>query len=116
MNDEKWNNLIDSLETKFGGLEKSVINKKELSFAGKEIITTVEQIIFDSPMGKMKIERTTRPAILDKKIHYSHTSNSRGNTEYIYSETEKSHQVKLYKKMPGENDWQEIETGKGFLF
>lgn len=117
MNNEKWLDLIDSLENKFGKIEKNKITRSEISFAGKEVITTIEQIEFSTPAGKMRVERITKPAVLDKKVHYSHTSSSRGNTEYIYSETEKSHQVKLYKKTSPGNEWQEIETGgKGILF
>jgi hypothetical protein len=111
MNDDKWNDLIDSLEAKFGKIERSITKKTDKSFSGQDIDTITEQVDFSSPMGNLRVMRVTRPKVLDKKVHYSHTSSSRGNTEYVYSEDEKSYQVKLFKKSEIGNEWNEIEVG-----
>ena len=42
----------------------------------------VEFIEFQSPQGKMKLERTTRPAVLDKKTVYSKTGGRAFKIEY----------------------------------
>ena len=71
----------------------------------------VEFIEFESPMGRMKMERTTSPAVLDKKTLYSKTAGRAGRIEYVYSETEFSHRLKAYKWSEGLGEWEEVKGG-----
>lgn len=112
MTDEKWLDLLENLSQKYK-LEKEneeIITKDDL---GNEMINQIERVIFESPVGKIKLERTTRPMILDKKVHYSHTAGTKGLVEYILSPDEKTHKLQAYRKVDG--DWDEIKTSsEGF--
>lgn len=113
MNDEQWGRLLDSLELKFE-LKKEKEDFKTEDDLGHVFNNQLEKIEFATPDGEFKIERTTRPLILDKKVHYGKSSSGQGKTEYIVSDTEKSHKVSLYKYEDG--DWIEIKPEGGIKF
>ena len=70
----------------------------------------IEYIIFNGPSGKIKLERTVKPAVLDKKGLGSKRIGSLTKVEYIYSDTDK---VDIFKAYKWENDgWVEIEAEK----
>lgn len=114
MTDEKWLDLLENLSQKFDITKENeeVISKDDI---GNEIISQIERVLFEGPLGNMKIERTTRPVILDKKVHYSHTAGTKGLVEYILSPDEKSQKVVIYKE--NNHDWEEIKINtEGFTF
>lgn len=113
MQDEKWENLLDNLEIKFGKLERKKQKSISTDDVGNEIKNEEEWVEIETPMGKMKVARITRPLITDKKVHYTHSGGSRGKIEYILSDTEKSHKVVLSKWDSLKSDWQEINVPAG---
>lgn len=115
MQDEQWENLLDNLEIKFGKLERKNKSFTQTDDVGHEIKNDEEWVEFDTPMGKMKLSRVTKPMILDKKFHYTHTSGGKGKVEYVLSDTEKSHRVTLYQWNDMNNEWQEVKTPNGEL-
>ncbi len=116
MQDEQWENLLDSLEIKFGKLNRKQQTTTRTDDVGHEIKSDEEWVEFETPMGRMKLSRVTRPMILDKKFHYTHTGGSKGKVEYILSDTEKSHKVTLYQWNHIENGWQEVKGPEGSAF
>ena len=109
MNDEKWFDIVDMVEEKLEVLDKT---RQEVPIGddidGAKALEIVETVIFEGLEGKMKIERTTRPAILDRKAIKSKRIGDRERVEYQYSDTEKVQSFKAYKW--GGNDWVEIEN------
>lgn len=71
--------------------------------------TDIEFIIFKGPLGRVKLEFTTKPLVLDKKTTYSRRIGSETNVEYVYSEDEKTHKLMAYKWDDFQNDWVEID-------
>jgi hypothetical protein len=59
MNDEKWLDVVEKIKERFEILDRE---KMDLDEGGTE-----EAIIFESPLGKMKIVRTIRPFYVDKR-------------------------------------------------
>ncbi len=115
MTDEKWEDLIFNIHQKFGiesqktedlPIEDDLGKKKEKGKA--------ETIIFNTDRGKMKLERITKPLILEKKVHYKKTRAQSGQVEYIFSDTEKTHKVNAYKWNDKEENWEEIDSGRAF--
>jgi len=104
MQDEKWQEILGKVKDNFEVLEE---DKEELDPGPGE----VEYIIFIGPLGKMKLERTSRPVVLDKKGIGSRRIGSQASVEYIYSETDKSHTFKAYKWGEEQDDWVEMEAG-----
>jgi len=107
MNDEKWQDIIGRVKDDFEVIEHET---KEL----EEGPGSVELIVFDGPIGKMKLTRTSRPLILDKKAIGSRRIGSQTTVEYVYSDTEKTHTFKAYKWEDDQGDWVEMEAGKSF--
>ena len=86
MVEEKWLDLLDNINEKFEILKKE----------------------------KEEMERTTKPMIIDKKVHYNRTSGTGGKVEYILSDTEKTSKVTAFKKDDFGN-WEEINLPGGNL-
>lgn len=111
MNDEKWFDIIENIESKFDVIDKTrqenPIGDDLEENKSKE---TIESIVFMGPFGKMKLERITRPVIIDKKAHYSKRAGDKARAEYTYSETEFSQTMKAYKWSGGDGEWVEIEA------
>jgi len=103
MTPEKWENLIDNIKDKFKVEEHK---NEHLDERGG---TDIEFIIFKGPLGRMKLEFTTKPLVLDKKTTYSRRIGSQTAIEYIYSEDEKTHKLMAYKWDDFQNDWVEID-------
>jgi hypothetical protein len=88
MNDEKWGEILDRVKEKFQVVDEG---KTELEQIPN---TTVEFIVFDSPMGRLRLEWITKPRVIDKKTFGGSKYGAGTGVEYIYSDTE---QTKLYK-------------------
>ncbi len=100
---EKWQNIIGMVKDQF-----------EVEDEGKGEIEdipngTVEFIIFQGPLGRMKLEYMTKPVVLDKKTIGSRRIGSETKVEYIYSEDEFSNTFSAYKWNDDVNDWVEME-------
>jgi Txe/YoeB family toxin of Txe-Axe toxin-antitoxin module len=110
MTNERWENLIEMIEANFKIDEK---RSEELDLGedanGKPVKGEIEIIEFQGPTGKIRLERITKPLVLEKKTQYSRRIGSQTKVSYIYSETEKVYQLKAYQWKDG--TWQEIETG-----
>jgi hypothetical protein len=99
MNDEKWYELVERIEDKL-----QVEEMREWEGPHR---AHIETLIFTGPAGRMKLERTSRPLVLDRKVRVSRRIGDVGEEEFIYSETEKSHRVCLYQ-WTGE-EWEEVD-------
>ena len=103
MTDDKWGELIDRIEGQFGILEQ-----------GKEPIQNVpnayrEFMIFDGLMGKMMLERMTKPKVLGEKSFGGSKYGTGSGVEKIYSDDEVVKTLKVYRDDDGE--WVEIDAG-----
>jgi hypothetical protein len=105
MNDEKWEELVTRIETKLKIVDRKVTTADE----GR---ARVESIIFVSPEGKMKLERTSKPLVVDKKVHYSKRIGSSPSVEYVFSPTEKVHRVQLFRWSDGAMEWEELKLDR----
>lgn len=107
MNDEKWERLVDNIDSKFGiesfkkeDVYRILDNGEKKKHGFKEVV------IFNGMKGKMKVERTSKPTLLDKKVYYS-GKKSDSRVEYIYSDAQFMHKVVGYKW--NGKDWEEID-------
>ncbi|MFA5270414.1 MAG: hypothetical protein WC400_02285 [Patescibacteria group bacterium] len=101
MKDEKWGEVLDRILTNF-----KVLSREQT----KEDVSEIETLIFEAPIGKIKLVRTVRPAVLDKKITGAHRrGKSSAQYEYIYSPDEKVSVLAAYREINGE--WEPIDSG-----
>ncbi|MFH1325999.1 MAG: hypothetical protein ABIH48_00840 [Candidatus Falkowbacteria bacterium] len=112
MTKEKWEDTKDLVKDQFEVEEegKEDIDPPQAAQAGgRKTVpnSTVEFIIFEGPLGRMKLEYITKPIVLDKKTIGSRRIGSDTTVEYIYSEDEFSNTFKAYKWE--DERWEEME-------
>lgn len=88
MTDEKWLQISAMIESKFTVEEHG---EEELSPGRSEFY------IFESPLGRLKLERITRPKLLDRKVHTSKRIGGASAEERVYSEDEEVKFMKAYR-------------------
>ncbi|MBU1148648.1 hypothetical protein KKI23_01015 [Patescibacteria group bacterium] len=100
MNAEKWGEILDLVKEKFGIIEQG---KEDLDPGEGEFL------IFNGPLGKMKVVREVKPLVIDKKVISSRRVGSFTTEEFIYSDTEKTEKMKAYKWDEDDQAWVEME-------
>lgn len=103
MNDDRWQEIKDMVKKNFGILENQVLDLPEEEGKG-----TKEELIFNGPMGKIKLEYYIKPLVLDKKTTYSKRIGSDTKVEYITSDTEKVRRMQAYKWDETADNWEKI--------
>lgn len=106
MRPEKWQEIVGNIKDNFK-VEES--GQEHLENEGG---ADIEYIVFNGPLGRLRLEFTSRPVILDKKTKYSRRLGARTVISYVYSSAEKSHKLKAYKWDEVLNDWLELEAKK----
>ena len=101
MTDEKWEVLVEQIRRKFKVSEHTTSEPDPRDRAVRELL------VFEGPAGPMKLERVTRPLVLDKKPIYSNRAGSGVNYEFIYHPTEKTHRETLFRWE--NNGWTEMD-------
>jgi len=104
-----WEDLIYQIEEKFG-----IKDRRDEDFifaetsAGEKIIGKKEVIEFNGPKGKMKLEKISRPKIIDKKVLHTKRIGGRVAVDYVYSNEEMVEQIKIYQWNFEISGWEEI--------
>ena len=111
MTDEKWQEVKGMIKDKF-----TVIEERTEPFSEDRGPGETELIIFLSPMGKVKLERTSQPLVLDKKTFGSKRIGSYTKVEYVYSDSEKVHKFRAYTWNEADQAWAEFSMEKGSFF
>lgn len=101
MTDEKWEEITSQIKEKFEILEEKTLPQG---------IGRVEYLVFKGPLGQMKVERTIKPKVIDKKVYASHRIGGRVREELVYSDSETIQTFKAYKWSEDNDDWVEIEA------
>jgi len=99
--DEKWEAMVGQIRRKFKVSEHEIGEPDPRDRGVREVV------VFEGPTGPMKLERVTRPLVLEKKPIYSHRSGSGTNYEFVYHPTEKTHRETLYRWE--NNGWTEMD-------
>lgn len=108
MTDERWEQFIETAKSTF---QNVVVNTEDLQDPSGEYAPGSADIVeFTMPgSGKYKVVRENKPVVLDKKMHYSHRQGDTARTEYILSDTELSHKVRVYKE-DDYGEWEEVRA------
>lgn len=107
MTEEKWKDIVSKIKDDFKVLENKTEDLENLP-------GQLEYIIFDGPVGKMKLEFITKPLVIDKRAIGSRRIGSQTKVEYIYSDSEKVHTFKAYKWDDAQAGWVQMEAGESF--
>jgi len=107
MTDEKWEEIKEMVNKNFELLSNEILELPKEQGNG-----TREELIFNGPMGRIKLEFIIKPLVLGKKTHYSKRMGTSAKVDYITSATEKVRTLLAYKwDEPAEN-WVAIETAQ----
>lgn len=106
MNDEKWSEIKDKIIEKFGNFEEESETEFLEDDLGNKIPQTIETLIFDSALGKVKLVRTSHPKILEQRPHY-HKGSGGARIEYIVSDEEKTYKFEVFKYQ--DNEWVKLD-------
>jgi len=103
----KWENLIFLAEEKFG-IDKKYKEDFEVSelSSGEKIMGQREIVEFESPLGRIKLEKNSRPKVIDKKVLHTKRIGGRVAVDFVYSDEEKVEELKIYRLK--NDEWAEI--------
>lgn len=104
MTKDRWQTILGQLKDNF-----------EVEETGEEHVddeggVTIEFVIFKGPLGRMRLEFVSKPAVLDKKTTYSKRIGSETKVDYIYSKDERAETMTAYKWDDGIEEWVEMEA------
>lgn len=100
MTNERWEEFVETAKQRFEDVELHTED-------GDEENVTIDVLTFSMSNQNFKVERENRPVVLDKKQFYSHRQGDTARTEYVLSDSEFSHKIKVYKENTY-GDWEEI--------
>lgn len=101
MNDERWQETVGRIKDTFTVIGESVDDLEDGS--GKR-----ESIEFESPLGRIKLERTTRRAIVGTRGLGSRRIGSSTKVTHTFSATDIHQYVKAYRWQ--NDDWIELDS------
>lgn len=98
MNSSKWENLIFLAEEKFG-IDKKYKEEFEVAelSTGEKIMGQRQIVEFQGPLGRIRLEKNSRPKIIDKKVLHTKRIGGRVVVDFVYSEEEKVENLKIYR-------------------
>jgi len=108
MNPDRWQNLVAEAKLRFQLLDEGEEELENMPGSRK-------YIVFESPMGRLRLEFVTKPIVLDKKVIHSKRIGSEAKVEYTYSDSEVSTRMHAYRWNETINDWEEIRDADVFL-
>lgn len=113
MTEDRWDETKAMVKKNFKVLEEKtepLCLKTGLTEDTKKEIGKKEVLIFTGPMGKIKLEYSIKPVVLEKKEHFSRRAGTSAQTEFILSDTEFTRRLDAYKWSEPDNDWLVVEV------
>ena len=108
MTDERWEQFVEDATSKFENVGVTAEPWEE--DRGGQVTSGINNVVEFTLPGvgdRYKVVRENKPAVLDKKQHYSHRQGDTARTEYVLSDTEMSHKMKVYKE-DDYGEWDEV--------
>jgi len=102
---EKWKDIVGKIKDSF------VVEDEGDEHFDERGGVDIEFIIFEGPLGRMRLEFVSKPVVIDKKTIYSNRIGSETKVDYIYSADERTTKLAAYKWNEDQDDWVEIEAG-----
>jgi len=110
MSPDKWEEVKLSIAKNFSvedrGTEDLLVETAEGTVKQGE----AEFVVFESPLGRTKLQLQKKPKLQSKEFHYSHRQGDSARVEYKFSEDEVVYTFKAYKWNDAMDDWKEIDS------
>ena len=115
MTDDKWEDTKANIDQAFG-LDDQYFEEDNIEDdIGNVLEGKKEVIIFTNTMGEIMLERTVRPFIEDKKMHYHKGTGGTAKIEFVISKTEFTRTLNAFLKDPDTGEWNKLETEDGIM-
>jgi hypothetical protein len=111
MTNEKWEQLVEMVQKNFNDVSLRTEPLMIETGGVAEAQGTQDILEFETPAGHFQLVRENRPAVLEKKMHYSHRAGDTAQTEYKLSDTEFTHKLRVYKEDEF-GEWEEVTLDK----
>lgn len=99
MNIDRWQEILETIKTSFEVEDSGTFSSEERGG------TETEFIVFNGPLGRLKLEFSTHPAILDTKITYKKRIGAEVHADHVYSSTDKVHHLEVWRWDVGSDEW-----------
>jgi len=104
MTEEKWKNILGHIKDNFK------IEDEGNEYMEDEGGVDIDYVVFQGPLGKIRLEYVSKPVILDKKTTFSKRIGSETDVQYVYSQDKKSQKLNVYKWDEDGENWVEIDA------
>ncbi len=105
MTDEQWHQLLDRIESVFDVIENEAEDRKDDDMP----FGFVEWVVFEGDAGRIRLERTVTPRVLEKKVLHAHRGGSEA-VHKVYSQTERVSDLRAYRWDPRQEAWNEMNA------
>src|SRR3989344_3252480 len=109
MSPERWETIRDSVKKQFPVEEEGIEDLIVETADGQSKQGTAEFLVFESPLGRTKLQFQKKPKMEEKKYFYSKREGDAARVEYKFSEKETVFTFKAYKWDDIEDEWREID-------
>lgn len=104
MTEDRWQQIVDHVRSSF---EVEDFGREENDELGG---TRIEYIIFTSPAGRLRLEFSSHPAILESKTIHKKSAASEIRVEHEYSAMEESHTFEVWRWNEREENWEPFRS------
>lgn len=112
MTAEKWEQIKENIRKQFAVEDEG---REDLLVATGEGMVKqgeAEYLVFESPLGRVKLQFGKKAKLEDKKYHFSHRAGQAARVEYKFSDHETVHTFKAFRWDDLGDDWKEIDAEK----
>ncbi|OIO45823.1 MAG: hypothetical protein AUJ28_03595 [Parcubacteria group bacterium CG1_02_37_51] len=106
MNLEKWEEIKLNIKISFGVIDSG----NEIKDLGDGHQRETDWLEFESPIGKVKLEYSTSPLVLDKRNNFSNRVGADTKMIYKYSDDEDVSYLKAYQWDQDQEEWKVIDA------
>lgn len=102
MTDDRWHDLLGRLQD-----DGKVQSRETVELEGRP--GNVERVVVESPLGRLRLSRTTEPKRLGEKAFYSKRGGSTMNVQASYDESEQIHVFTVEQASP-DGTWETLDV------
>jgi len=96
---ERWEDILEQVRTNFHVEDEGSYDDED--FGGM----TTQYIEFSGPLGLLRLEFEIKPLLLNTKTHYHKRIGSETTVDNVYSKTEKTYTLGVYKYDEATDEW-----------
>lgn len=104
MNIDRWQQIVEMVKSSFDVEESGITNNEERGG------TETEFIIFNGPLGRIKLEFATHPALMNTKTKYTKRIGADIVIENVYSPTDTVSNLVVWKWDDDSDDWKAFDA------